>query len=390
MNKLFPIVLALLFFGCKQNNVEIDALKEEVSQLKKSFSGLKPTTEGKLSKEEKIKPQDEGDEIETIIIPPTEILEQQKPLKSAIPVSEDDELFDLENDIQKYIEVAMQEISQNIIKAEEVDCYYMFENSQINVTLSDGETISYYIANNSIFKDAQPLDIKRSYRLGEYQGLYDFSIVLHCEQYTSLYEDIHSYHDAYEVTISALIQSNINSDYSKILEVSQLFKVGDWQKILGAYIYEGKKYPADYDYRPIFHLKEDGTIDVGEDTPRGNWEINNRKICIQGSELLFLEKMEQMGIDGRDECLDYEITEDGTIILNSDIEKFRKIIPTMVLFVSTLDAPPRAIVDYMGSVYKVELNSVIADYKIIEMNEKYLLAQNIKMQNIVDTIKMGK
>ena len=99
MNKLFPIVLALLCFGCKQNNVEIDALKEEVSQLKKAFSDLRPATEDKLSKEGKIKAE-EQDEIETIIISPTEILEQQKPLKPAISAPKDDEFFKEEIEFQ--------------------------------------------------------------------------------------------------------------------------------------------------------------------------------------------------------------------------------------------------------------------------------------------------
>ena len=44
--------------------------------------------------------QNDGEEIETIIIPPTEIIEQQKPLKPAIPVPEDDEFFEEEIEFQ--------------------------------------------------------------------------------------------------------------------------------------------------------------------------------------------------------------------------------------------------------------------------------------------------
>ena len=54
----------------------------------------------KFLEEIKAEAQDEGEEIETIIIPPTEILEQQKPLKPAIPVPEDDEFFEEEIEFQ--------------------------------------------------------------------------------------------------------------------------------------------------------------------------------------------------------------------------------------------------------------------------------------------------
>ena len=54
----------------------------------------------KFLEEVQAEEQNDGEEIETIIIPPTEIIEQQKPLKPAIPVPEDDEFFEEEIEFQ--------------------------------------------------------------------------------------------------------------------------------------------------------------------------------------------------------------------------------------------------------------------------------------------------
>ena len=140
------------------------------------------------------------------------------------------------HDVKNYVTIAMQEISQNIRKAEEVDYDSSFGNSQsIDVTLSDGETIRYSIINNLICKNGTPLQAHGDHWLKDTQELYDLSIRMNCEKATLSTEadDPNLQDNFYDVIITVDIQSNTDSDYTnqfrskqRVLAVNQFVLSG--------------------------------------------------------------------------------------------------------------------------------------------------------------------
>ena len=140
------------------------------------------------------------------------------------------------HDVKNYVTTAMQEISGNIRKAEEVDYSDSFGNSRsIEVTLNDGETITYSIINNLICKNGTPLKVYGDYWLKDDQELYDLSIRMNCEKATLSTEadNANLQDNFYDVTITVDIQSNTDTDYTdqfrskqRVLAVNQFVLSG--------------------------------------------------------------------------------------------------------------------------------------------------------------------
>ena len=142
------------------------------------------------------------------------------------------------NDLQGYVSLSMQIISEKIRNADQIVITNSLGSSTINISQADdggsNQNYIYTIENNMIYENSRPMKLY-GYRWLEEQDLYDISIQLKCANNNLSFfdtDEVDLNNNIYDLDIIINIESNTDDSYQRTYETSnRIFAINKYSQI---------------------------------------------------------------------------------------------------------------------------------------------------------------